>query len=115
MAQPPNMRSLRLDDHPDHDDDDDEPLFDSPDNVKTKPRGQRNTDHLFEENTPPSRPANARQGNQQDRDAALRKELESVRAINKVIEDVVQSLEAAKDNMDVSRPTSVYHIHALTY
>jgi len=35
------------------------------------------------------------------REAALRKELESVRNINKVIEDVVSSLEKAKSNMDV--------------
>ena len=38
---------------------------------------------------------------EQARDAALQKELESVRSINSVIEGVVSSLEAAKGNMDV--------------
>lgn len=35
------------------------------------------------------------------REAALRRELESVRNVNKVIEGVVESLQKAKDNMDV--------------
>lgn len=35
------------------------------------------------------------------REAALRKELESVRNVNKVIEGVVDSLQKAKNNMDV--------------
>lgn len=35
------------------------------------------------------------------REAALRRELESVRNVNKVIEGVVESLEKAKNNMDV--------------
>ncbi|EON64797.1 hypothetical protein W97_04030 [Coniosporium apollinis CBS 100218] len=39
------------------------------------------------------------------REAALRKELESVRNINKVIEDVVSSLEKAKSNMDTVHRT----------
>lgn len=35
------------------------------------------------------------------RDAALRRELESIRNVNKVIEGVVESLQKAKDNMEV--------------
>lgn len=35
------------------------------------------------------------------REAALRKELESVRNVNKVIEGVVESLQKARNNMDV--------------
>ncbi|KAJ4350114.1 uncharacterized protein N0V89_008735 [Didymosphaeria variabile] len=36
----------------------------------------------------------------EDREAALRKELESVRNVNKVIEGVVESLQKARNNMD---------------
>jgi hypothetical protein len=35
------------------------------------------------------------------REAALKQELESVRNVNKVIEGVVESLQKARDNMDV--------------
>jgi hypothetical protein len=40
------------------------------------------------------------------REAALRRELESIRSVNKAIEGVVDSLEKAKANMAVSRATS---------
>lgn len=36
------------------------------------------------------------------REAALQRELESIRNVNKVIEGVVESLQKAKDNMAVS-------------
>lgn len=36
------------------------------------------------------------------REANLRRELESIRNVNKVIEGVVESLQKAKDNMEVS-------------
>lgn len=49
----------------------------------------------------PSKPSAPRPETSVSREAALRKELESVRHINKVIEDVVTSLEKAKGNMDV--------------
>ena len=39
---------------------------------------------------------------EQAHEAALKRELESVRSINEVIEGVVSSLERAKGNMDVS-------------
>ena len=39
------------------------------------------------------------------REAALRRELESVRNVNKVIEGVVESLEKARNNMDVCTAT----------
>ncbi|KAL1610032.1 hypothetical protein SLS60_001697 [Paraconiothyrium brasiliense] len=41
----------------------------------------------------------------EDREAALRKELESVRNVNKVIEGVVESLQKAKNNMDTVSKT----------
>lgn len=37
------------------------------------------------------------------REAALRRELESIKNVNKVIEGVVESLQKAKDNMEVCR------------
>lgn len=40
------------------------------------------------------------------REAALRQELESVRNVNRVIEGVVESLQKARDNMDVCHPLS---------
>ncbi|GAB7352554.1 hypothetical protein MBLNU459_g2939t1 [Dothideomycetes sp. NU459] len=95
MARPPDLRSLRLD--PDSGDED---LFDSPNGD----RAQTNPAAAQPEPTP-SRPGNARYGDQEDRDAALRKELESIRGVNKVIEDVVQSLERAKGNMDTVQQT----------
>jgi hypothetical protein len=38
------------------------------------------------------------------REVALRRELESIRNVNKVIEGVVESLQKAKDNMEVCIP-----------
>jgi hypothetical protein len=49
----------------------------------------------------PSKPSASRPETSESREAALRKELESVRQINKVVEGLVQSLEKAKGNMDV--------------
>jgi hypothetical protein len=45
--------------------------------------------------------ADSRYENEEAREAALRKELESVRSVNEVIEGVVESLEKAKGNMEV--------------
>jgi hypothetical protein len=44
------------------------------------------------------------------RDAALKKELESVRGINEVLEGVIASLEKAKDNMEVRAPSPLYFL-----
>ena len=41
------------------------------------------------------------------REEALRGELERVRNVNKVIEGVIESLQKAKDNMDVRLPNKV--------
>lgn len=49
----------------------------------------------------PSKPSAPRPETSESREAALRKELDSVRQINKVIENVVTSLEKAKGNMHV--------------
>ena len=54
----------------------------------------------------PSRPrpqrAESRYTSEETREEALRRELDQVRGVNKVIEDVIESLEKAKDNMHVS-------------
>lgn len=54
----------------------------------------------------PGRPkpqrAESRYTTEEARDEALRRELEQVRGVNKVIEDVIESLEKAKGNMHVS-------------
>ena len=42
---------------------------------------------------------------EETREVALRRELESIRNVNKVIEGVVESLQKAKDNMEVSITT----------
>ncbi|OAL49723.1 hypothetical protein IQ07DRAFT_568903 [Pyrenochaeta sp. DS3sAY3a] len=91
---PPNMGSLDLSDS------DTDALFDTPAARKDK----KNAQHAR---------ANAGQGAmdqktrakeshytaEEAREAALRRELESIRNVNKVIEGVVESLQKAKDNM----------------
>jgi len=71
---------------------DDSTVFSSP--AKTDP----------EPDEAPKTPTNqsARFGDEDARDAALRRELEGVRNINEVIEGVIGTLERAKGNMNVS-------------
>lgn len=82
---PPDLGTLRLDDSVD------EGLWDSPDPAKSsrKPNGS-------------TQQHESRHSSEEVREAALRKELETVRGVNKVIEGVIESLEKAKGNMDVS-------------
>lgn len=66
-------------------------------------------------NAPQQRSGESKYDAEQARDAALQKELESVRSINEVIEGVVSSLETAKGNMDVrSLPDYRSLAHLLT-
>ena len=88
---PPDLGALRLDDS------DPEDLFDSPE----QPKRQVATANGSAADPTPSRAQQSRYSNEEAREVALRKELESVRGINKVIEDVVSSLQKARDNMDV--------------
>lgn len=83
---PPDIGTLRLDDS------DDERLFDTPGEAKSRTRNQ---------NGELTRSQESKHGSEEAREAQLRIELESVRGINKVIEGVIESLEKAKDNMDV--------------
>lgn len=96
MPQPddaPRFENLALSDS------DPDALFDSPAKPKRKAK-QPNGSTTESEGSAP-RPE-SRYSAEEAREAALRKELDSVRNINKVIEDVVGSLEKAKNNMEVS-------------
>lgn len=90
MPQPPDMGALRLNDDSDQEYDD-------------MPYEDEDVDYDMDIDLgpTPSKPSAPRPETSESREAALRKELESVRQINKVIEDVVTSLEKAKGNMDV--------------
>jgi hypothetical protein len=86
-------------------DSDTEDLFASPSKAskqkqKSNPKGTEAT------NVQPQRNGESKYDTEQAREASLRKELESVRSINEVIEGVVSSLECAKGNMDVSQVCS---------
>ena len=73
---------------------DDDFLFDSPSQPKSKISETKDGSK--------PRPAESRFSADEAREAALKQELENVRKINQVIEGVVDSLEKAKTNMDVS-------------
>jgi hypothetical protein len=90
MTNPPDLGALRLNDHLDEEYDD-MPYEDE----------DMDYDMDIDLGPTPSKPSAPRPETSESREAALRKELESVRQINKVIEDVVTSLEKAKGNMDV--------------
>lgn len=78
MSQPPD-----LDDYGHQDD-----IFDSPEKTITQ----------YPDRTP-SR--HGRHDVQEARNATLRKELENVKAVNKVVENVINGLTKAKGNMEV--------------
>lgn len=83
-------------------DSDSDALFDTPATRKNKAKAQNNG----EDSTDGAAAGKARgkeshYTTEEAREAALRKELESVRNVNRVIEGVVESLEKAKNNMNV--------------
>lgn len=91
-------------------DQDTEDLFASPSRTKFKThKAKRSVSEA------PQTPASSNQANvtpgpsrfdaEETREVALRKELEGIRNINDVIEGVVDSMEKAKGNMDVRRPS----------
>jgi hypothetical protein len=90
MSQPPDLGALRLNDEVDQEYDD-MPYEDE----------DMEYDMDIDLGPTPSKPSAPRPETSESREDTLRKELESVRQINKVIEDVVTSLEKAKGNMDV--------------
>jgi len=77
-------------------DSDTEDLFASPS------RASKHSQKSKQMEPPLQRKEESKYDAEQAREACLQRELESVRSINNVIEGVVNSLECAKGNMDVS-------------
>lgn len=94
MSQPPDVGALRLEDEYDE---------------IPYQEGDIDYDMDIDLGPTPSKPSAPRPESAESRETTLRRELDNVRQINKVIEDVVQSLEKAKGNMDV-RHASTFHI-----
>jgi len=95
--EPPNIDDLNLSDS-----DNTDALFDTPAARKSKPNTRNGTADVGEGATAPKmRTKESHYTTEDDREAALRKELENVRGVNRVIEGVVESLEKARSNMDV--------------
>lgn len=93
---PPNLGALHLSDS----DTDGDALFDTPAARKTNKTKDVESDA---EGATGSRPR-AKESHytaEEAREEALRRELESIRNVNKVIEGVIESLQKAKDNMAV--------------
>lgn len=92
---PPNLGALDLSDS------DTDALFDTPAARKAK---KKTKDEADAGNTAASGKARAKESHyttEEAREGALRRELESIRNVNKVIEGVIESLQKAKDNMAV--------------
>jgi hypothetical protein len=96
----PNMDDLNLSDS------DSDALFDTPAARKNKNKAQGGGADTGEGAAGgKSRTKESHYTTEENREAALRRELESIRSVNKVIEGVVESLHKAKDNMEVSTLT----------
>lgn len=107
MVPPPNMDDLNLSDS------DSDALFDTPAARKNKQRAPAAAAEGGDGAAAGKARANESHYTAEEaREAALRRELESVRNVNKVIEGVVESLQKAKDNMGVCAPTQCCALHA---
>jgi hypothetical protein len=93
---PPNLGALDLSDS------DEDALFDTPAARKTK---QKTKEAEVKEEDGASnaktRTKESHYSTEEAREVALRRELDSIRNVNKVIEGVIESLQKAKDNMAV--------------
>ena len=87
----PGIGKMNLSDSSDNED-----LFASPSRASKSKQKPKQMDAA------PQRKEESKYDAEQAREASLRRELESVRSINGVIEGVVNGLECAKGNMDVS-------------
>jgi hypothetical protein len=92
----PEIAQLGLSDSSDNED-----LFASPSRT-SKPTKKSNSKPAESTSVPIQRNGEFKYDAEQSRNAALQRELESVRNINEVIEGVVASLECAKGNMEVN-------------
>ncbi|CAO2648107.1 Nn.00g090290.m01.CDS01 [Neocucurbitaria sp. VM-36] len=91
---PPDMGALHLSDS------DSDALFDTPAARKNKKKAQDAGANAGEGAAGgKTRAKESHYTTEEAREAALRRELESIRNVNKVIEGVVESLQKAKDNM----------------
>lgn len=98
-------------DNPSLSDSDTDALFDTPAARKNKQKGQAGgIDATEGAAAGRTRTKESHYTTEEAREAALRKELDSVRNVNKVIEGVVESLQKAKNNMDVSMHPTAYII-----
>lgn len=99
MATPgttPNIGNLDLSDS------DTDDLFASPSQSEKKPNPNGKSKGAEISSAPSTHSiGESRYDSEEAREASLRRELESVRSINQVMEGVVESLERAKGNMDV--------------
>lgn len=88
-------------------DSDSDALFDSPAARKKQSKTQREgADAGGGAGSGKTRAKESHYTTEEAREAALRKELESVRNVNRVIEGVVESLQKARNNMDVRGQTA---------
>jgi hypothetical protein len=90
--------------------DEDEDLWASPSKKSTKPEPSKAQDPVVRSSQ--SRHNESRYSEEEAREEALQKELRSVRNINQVIEGVIESLDRAKDNMEVICVNSFLHFYA---
>lgn len=100
---PPNLGALDLSDS------DTDALFDTPAARKTK-KQTKDADNEAAK----TRSKESHYTAEEAREAALRRELESIRNVNKVIEGVVESLQKAKDNMAVRDNSRTAAVSRLT-
>lgn len=92
IMDPPNMDALDLSDS------DSDALFDTPAARKSTKKSHDTGDGA---QSATARAKESHYTTEEAREAALGRELESIRNVNKVIEGVVESLQKAKDNMEV--------------
>ena len=96
IMDPPNMDPLNLSDS------DSDALFDTPAARKNKKKTQQGGADAGEGAVGgKARAKESHYTTEEAREVALRRELESIKNVNKVIEGVVESLQKAKDNMEV--------------
>jgi hypothetical protein len=93
--EPPNMDDLSISDS------DSDNLFDTPAARKGKKQAQEAGTGTGDAAAGKARGTESHYTAEETREATLRRELESVRNVNKVIEGVVESLQTARNNMDV--------------
>jgi hypothetical protein len=98
QIQPPDLDALNLSDS------DSDALFDTPAAKKnTKKARSASRDAAESGAGGKARAKESHYTAEEAREQQLRQELESVRNVNKVIESVVESLQKARDNMDVCK------------